>query len=292
MAAKIIDFRVTPPFDEYATFEEARYAYQEGYMARYKDTYGADMNLLQTDMKKLLNDMDEGGVAYSVLQGEWVLGDYKKMNDAVYRIAKQYPDKFPYYFMGIDTGTNDDLPRYIEEQVKERGFTGVTTCSWAVRHYMTDKLWYPIYAKCQELGVAMTFHTSINFTVDRPLSMSHPMQLSEIASAFPELVIIAAHGGWPWVTEMVAVAWKHKHVYIELGAQSPKYIAKPGTGWDPLVVFGNSVIQDKVLFATDTMLPPQRVIQELRDMPLKDSVKDKWLGLNAERLLGSLRQHA
>jgi len=85
---------------------------------------------------------------------------------------------------------------------------------------------------------------------------------------------------------MVAVAWKHPNVYIEIGAVSPKYIGTPGTGWEPLMVYGNSLLQDRVLFATDNMLPPKRCADELKALPLKDAVKDKWLGGNAARLLG------
>jgi predicted TIM-barrel fold metal-dependent hydrolase len=75
-------------------------------------------------------------------------------------------------------------------------------------------------------------------------------------------------------------------VYIEIGAVAPKYIGTPGTGWDPLMVYGNSLLQDRVLFATDNMLPHQRCIEELRALPLKDHVKKKWLGGNATNLLG------
>ncbi|MGI3187230.1 hypothetical protein [Nioella aestuarii] len=61
------------------------------------------------------------------------------------------------------------------------------------------------------------------------------------------------------------------------GAQSPNYMAKPGTSWDPMIL-GNSVLQDKVLSATDCMLLQQRVVSELLDTAPKASVKDKWLG--------------
>ena len=52
------------------------------------------------------------------------------------------------------------------------------------------------------------------------------------------------------------------------------------------IVYGNSLLQDRVLFATDDMLPHKRCVDELRALPLKDAVKEKWLGGNAARLLG------
>jgi predicted TIM-barrel fold metal-dependent hydrolase len=52
------------------------------------------------------------------------------------------------------------------------------------------------------------------------------------------------------------------------------------------MVYGNSLLQDRVLFATDNMLPHNRCVEELRALPLKDDVKEKWLGKNAAGLLG------
>jgi predicted TIM-barrel fold metal-dependent hydrolase len=254
-------------------------------MSVYGDTYGEDMHTLQTTPESLLKDMDEAGVEYAVLQGEWEVGDCSKLNDAVFDLAKKYPDRFPVYFMALNPGQNQNMAKQVEKEVKERGFSGVNIQSWSTRLPITDSAWGPVYAKCQELGIPITIHTSINFTVDRPIGHGRPIHLSEVASEFPELIIVANHGGWPWVNEMVGVAWKHRNIYIEIGAQSPKYIAKPGTGWETLVVFGNSVLQDKVLFATDSMLPPQRVVKELMEMPLKDVTKEKWLGRNAKTLL-------
>jgi len=178
------------------------------------------------------------------------------------------------------------MAKIVEEEVKEREFKGVNIQPFSYRLRCNDKRFYPVYAKCQELGIPITIHCSINFSVDRTIDYGRPIYLDEVACDFPDLTIVANHGGWPWVTEMVAVAWKHPNVYIEIGAVSPKYIGRPGTGWEPLMVYGNSLLQDRVLFATDDMLPAKRCVEELNALPLKDAVKEKWLGVNAARVLG------
>lgn len=286
----IVDFRMVPPFQEYTTESEMRRVFTEGYLAIYGDIYGEYLSSARSTVEDLIQEMDEAGVDYGVLQGEWGYGDYRKLNDAVYDIACRYPRRFPVYFMGLDPGRNDLMERVIEKEVKERNFSGVNIQSWATRLPINHRCWGPVYAKCQELGIPVSIHTSINFAVDRPIGLGRPLYISEVAAEFPDLTIIANHAGWPWVTEMVGVAWKHPNVYIEIGAQSPKYIAKPGTGWEPLIAFGNSLLQDKVLFATDSMLPQKQVVAELKEMPLKDAVKEKWLGLNAERLIQRLSE--
>ena len=50
----------------------------------------------------------------------------------------------------------------------------------------------------------------------------------------------------------------------------------------------SSLLSDRVLFATDNMLPYERAVRELQDLPLKNSVKEGWLGANAARLLSQV----
>ncbi|MBA7693177.1 hypothetical protein ES703_101753 [subsurface metagenome] len=289
----IIDFREVLPQGEYkelVSAEEAEVQDSKGFMRGYTRVY---RELLQRaedwrgSVEGIIRSMEEAGVDRAILQAEHDgYSDYHTMNDAAYRIAKAYPDKFPAYFMCLNPLVDEDMVKVLERGVKEQGFRGVNFQAWAVRVSSTDSRFWPVYAKCQELGLIVTIHSSINFSVDRVIDYSHPSHLDKIACDFPELVLVANHGGWPWVTEMMAVAWKHSNVYIELGAVSPKYIGTPGTGWEPLMRYGNTLLQDQVLFATDSMLSHKRCVEELKALPLKETVKEKWLGGNAARLLG------
>lgn len=282
----IIDFRMVPPMRAYMDPEEAQRILPNSYLRGYLGTY-EDVDVLpQVTVDHLIHGMAEGGVDKAVLQGEWAIGDYRKENDAVHDIVQSHPDRFLAGYLCVNPLEDDDMAGIVEEEVKERGFRGVNIQPWAYRLRCNDKRFYPVYTKCLELGIPVTIHSSINFTIDRTIDYGRPLYLDEVACDFPDLTIVANHGGWPWVNEMVAVAWKHPNVYIEIGAVSPKYIGTPGTGWEPLMVYGNSLLQDRVLFATDCMLPHKRCVEELKALPLKDSVKEKWLGANAARILG------
>jgi hypothetical protein len=282
----IIDFRMTPPQNEWLTLEEAQRIMPDSYLRGYLGTYSGAGEMFRVTTDDLIRSMNQAGVAAAVLQAEWAIGDYRKQNDAVHRLVRAHPDKFIAGYLCVNPLEDDDMVKVVEKEVKERDFKGVNIQGWAYRLKPNDKRLYPVYAKCQELGIPVTIHASVNFTVDRTMDYSRPIYIDEVACDFPGLTIVANHGGWPWVTEMVAVAWKHPNVYIEIGAVSPKYIGTPGTGWEPLMVYGNSLLQDRVLFATDDMLPPKRCIEELKALPLKETVKEKWLGGNAARLLG------
>jgi len=288
----IIDFRIAVPHKDYMDLPSP----EEAAKRRSKDTRrGYDrvykMPLVQEEWKGsaegIIRSMEEAGVDKAVLQAEYGgVGDYHALNDAAFRIAQAHADKFPVYFMCLNPLADENMVEVLKRGVEEQGFRGVNVQAWAVRVSSTDSRFWPVYAKCQELGLIVTVHSSISFNLDRALEYSHVSHLDKIACDFPELVLVANHGGWPWVTEMVAIAWKHPNVYIELGAISPKYIGTTGTGWEPLMRYGNTILQNQVLFATDSMIPHKRCIDEIRDLPLKEEVKEKWLGLNASQVLG------
>jgi predicted TIM-barrel fold metal-dependent hydrolase len=252
-------------------------------MSNYGRIYQGDRGRTAS-AEDMIRRMDEAGVDKAVIQAEWASGDYRSLNEAALSMAHRHSERL-IPFITVNPGEYDDMVKVVREGV-DRGARGVNLQPFSYRLHAHDKRFYPLYSKCQELGLPVTIHTSINFSNDRSIDFGRPLYLCEVACDFPELTIVANHGGWPWVTEMVAVAWKHANVYVEIGAVSPKYIGTPGTGWEPLMVYGNrSLLEDRVLFATDSMLPFDRVISELKELPLKEETRDKWLGLNAARLL-------
>ena len=286
---EIIDFRVTLPAREWtdpSADGDERFSDRE-YLANYNRIYTRERGGGR-DAADMVAAFREAGIDRAVLQAEWAAGDYRAMNDAVHRIVAGYPDVLTGY-VTVNPDAGDNMAAVVEHEVRERGAKGVNLQPFSYRVMANDKRFYPLYAKCQELGVPVTVHSSINFSNDRSIAYGRPIVLDEIACDFPDLTIVANHGGWPWVNELVAVAWKHANVYIEIGAVAPKYIGTPGTGWETLLHYGNtSLLSDRVLFATDNMIPYQRAVQELQDLPLKDHVKEAWLGENAARLLAQV----
>ena len=280
--SRVVDFRVTLPAEEFGEAPAGTTA-ESGYLGNYERVYTHERGSNSIDV--MVADMDEAGVDLAMMQAEWGFGDYRKMNDAVFRACERHPGRFIPY-VTVNPGEADDMAAVVESEVRERGARGVNLQPYAYRLRCNDKRYYPLYAKCRELGVPVTVHCSVNFTSDRTIDYGRPVYLDEVACDFPGLVLVANHGGWPWVTELVAVAWKHPTVYIEIGAISPRYIAKPGTGWEPLLVYGQSLLQDRVLWATDCMLPFAKSFAEARELPIKPAALEKWLGENATRLLG------
>ena len=63
--------------------------------------------------------------------------------------------------------------------------------------------------------------------------------------------------------------------------------AAPGAGWEPLLRYGQTTIQDKILYGSGAFLLGQRpadLLAEMRALPLKPDVLQSWLWGNAARL--------
>lgn len=75
-----------------------------------------------------------------------------------------------------------------------------------------------LYGKAQALGLPILFHQGTSPDRTAPQRYSHPMITDEIALNFPELRIVMAHMGHPWVRETVTVIRRHPHVYADVSS--------------------------------------------------------------------------
>ena len=279
----IIDFRVGAPIKSYSGRPPKRIPYA--------NLYHLDSMKLEsyTSMapKEFLKLLDDGGVDKAILPAEDNETTYgtKIPNEDLAEFCRNAPSRL-IGFAGVDPYKGMAAVRELEYAVKELDLKGLNLAPFLLELYPTDPKYYPLYSKCVELNIPVILHVGINFYNEAPMGYSHPKYLDQLAIDFPELKIVATHGGWPWVAEIVAVAWRHPNVYIDIAGQRPKYLEMPNMGWAPLLQLGNSFLQDRILFATRyPLLPFRRTIQEFRQLPLKSEVKEKWLWKNAARLL-------
>ncbi|MFX1453384.1 MAG: amidohydrolase family protein [Promethearchaeota archaeon] len=206
-------------------------------------------------------------------------------NDYYAEIVNLYPDKFV-GFAGIDPLKGMDAVREIRRSYS-LGLRGVAVRPFMFKLPPTHAKMYPIYSTCVELDIPIWFHLSINYST-YSMEVERPIYLDLVAQDFPELKMIAGHGGWPWINEMVAVAWRNPNIYIDIASYLPKYIGMRGTGWEPLIHYGNSILQDRILFGSTWLFMGQSIKQladGIMNLPLKEEVKKKWLYHNAARLL-------
>jgi predicted TIM-barrel fold metal-dependent hydrolase len=87
---------------------------------------------------------------------------------------------------------------------------------------------------------------------------------------------------------MVALARRHPNLFVDTSAHRPRHLATPGSGWEMLLQFGNTLLQDKVLvgFSAEQFgLSIAEMVKLYEALPLKEAVVEKWLYGNARRFL-------
>jgi predicted TIM-barrel fold metal-dependent hydrolase len=110
---------------------------------------------------------------------------------------------------------------------------------------------------------------------------AHPASIDKLAADLPNLKIVMAHPGWPWVDETTAVALHKGNVYWEMSGWAPKYF--PGN----LKVDMRGRLQDKIMFGSDyPSIPYERILKEWRELGYSEAVMEKIFHGNAERVLG------
>jgi len=203
-------------------------------------------------------------------KGKWLANDFS--NEEVYEIIKKYPKRL-IGMAGYDPMNIIESVRSIEKAVKEYGFKGVYahTLGWDIAP--DDRRMYPCYAKCIELGIPFSMQIGHSLEL-MPGEAGRPIYIDKVALDLPDLIFIASHTGWPWCEELIAMASKHRNVYIDISAHLPRYL-------DPsLVQFMDTRGQDKVLFGTNSF-GLKRCKQQLLELKVKDDTKRKVLRDNA-----------
>lgn len=207
-------------------------------------------------------------------------------NDEVAQLLADYPDRF----LGLARISGLRGMRGVRElefRVREQKFAALGVSALVDGIPASDRRYYPLYAKACELDIPVRIYSSMNYATDRPYDLGHPRHLDQVAIDFPELTVIGGLGGWPWVNEMVALVRRHPKLHLDTSAHRAKYLGQRGSGWEMLMQFGNTLIQDKVLVGLSAGLvsqPHETLIQEYMALPLKDTVKEKWLYRNAARV--------
>jgi hypothetical protein len=221
--------------------------------------------------------MDQGGVSRSLISAWVAPRNVMISNDEVAGFVAQAPDRLA-GVGSVDISRPMEAVREVRRCVRELGFKAIRVLPWLWELPPTDRLFYPVYTACCELGVP--FCTQIGHT--GPLMSSEvgrPIYLDRVALDFPTLVIVGGHIGYPWTDEAIAVATKHDNVHIDTSAYTVRR-------YPPVLIeFMRSHGRHKVLFGTNyPMITPAKALEGLDSLGLDDEVRPLFLGGNGVRV--------
>ncbi len=159
---------------------------------------------------------------------ETATGRPRVPNSTVADAVRAHPDAFT----GI--GSVDPHKESAVDEVAEiaaLGLRGVKFHPSLQAFAPDDEKFWPVFAACEANGLLALFHTGTSGIGARQpggqgirIDYSHPLKLDAVAAAFPRLTVVAAHFGWPWHMDLLAMALHKTNVYIDISGWSPKRI--------------------------------------------------------------------
>lgn len=278
----IIDYGSRPPVPAFAQTSA-------GHLQRYRQVYETSEKATagQDSFADYLAAYDALGAEHIVVKArdlETTFG-WRISNEDVAAFCREQGPRFV-GFAGADPHKGMSAVRDLEHAVRELGLRGLNLQCFEHKLAINDKKMYPLYAKCIELDIPVNLHCSINFATSTLMEYGRPALLDEVMVHFPELRVCAAPPGFPWVHELIGVAWRHANVHIGLVAIRPKYLAVAGSGYEPLLQYGRTILQDRIIFGSAyPLMPVERSVREIEELPLEEGVRRKWLYENAKRFL-------
>ncbi len=233
-------------------------------------------------IEEMIRQMDEAGVervfiAQCKMWSYWRKWMYMDTQlEEVLQYTQRYPDRFV-GLAGYNPYRITESLREIEIAVRDYGFRGVYAHIYGFDIPIHDRKMYPLYAKCVELDIPVSLQVG-HVLEAMPSDCGRPIYLDRVACDFPELKIIGAHTGWPWVEELISVCYKWENVWMGIDAWMPKYL-KP-----EIIQFINSRLgQDRCVWGTNG-LPWKENLRQLDELGLKPEAKRKLLRENALKL--------
>jgi predicted TIM-barrel fold metal-dependent hydrolase len=206
-------------------------------------------------------------------------------NEFVAQACREYPE----VFAGFGSTDPHKGERAVAEvgHIAALGLKGVKFHPSIQAFAPDDERHWPIFARCEELGLAALFHTGTSgIGAGQPggqgirLDYSRPIRLDAVAAQFPGLQVIAAHFGFPWHLELIAMALHKTNVWIDISGWAPRYIPAE------VIREMKGRLQDQFLFGSDyPFIQPQRCLDELAALDIPDDALQKILLGNAGRLL-------
>jgi len=164
--------------------------------------------------EELIASMDEAGIDFSFVLADFFLGRGTSTEIAL-KAAMQYPRLKVVGNISYSTLGNDQI-EMILQCIKNKEIIGIKFYLGYESFYPTDEKLFPIYEMCIANDMPVIFHTGmLEESLKGLLRYSHPLNIDDLAVRFPDLKIIIAHMGNPWLMDCAAVIAKNKNVYMD-----------------------------------------------------------------------------
>jgi hypothetical protein len=134
-------------------------------------------------------------------------------NDYLLEVKSVAPDRFALTCSVDPLRGIEDSVKEIKRCVKDHGFTACKLYPSYDHFDPRDERLDPIYKTLVDHDVTMQIHMGWTPSKNAPMKFQQPYLLDDVAAKYPDLKIVVAHVGWPWVDECMALIAKWDNVH-------------------------------------------------------------------------------
>src|ERR1051325_8999179 len=167
---------------------------------------------------KMLQSMEEAQIDASIVIAETLPGDVSNAAQVLEVVNRS--DRLWAIVNCIFSKTVE--LKYVEELtqlLQEEKVVGLKFYLGYEQYSANDERLHQLYEYCEKHDVPIMFHTGVlEAGSSGLLEYSHPLQVDRVASRFPNLTIVMAHMGNPWLIDCAAVLAKNENVYADMSA--------------------------------------------------------------------------
>lgn len=164
-----------------------------------------------------------------------------------------------YYCAGINPHNLDkEAITNLDVALQKSDCAGIKLYAGYYHYLVTSRKYEPVYQLAIKYDLPVVIHSGDTYSERGLLKYSHPLSIDELAVKHPELRIVIAHLGNPWLLETAEILYKNKNVYADLSGLliGEKELFERFVAQDLyLNMFRTALIladrYDKLLFGTD-----------------------------------------
>lgn len=166
-------------------------------------------------------------------------------NQTIADYVAAHPDKL-IGFAGIDPSHPRSAIEELHQARDKWGLRGVAVAPAAQDFHPSHSQSMQVYAEAGRLNMPVIFHPGIRLVPATRTTFARPALLDELARELPNLKIVIAHLGFPWVAETIDLLARHENVFAETSLVH-QY---PWQGYQALVSAFECGVMSKILFGS------------------------------------------
>ncbi len=157
----------------------------------------------------------------------------------------QHPDKL-IGVAGIDPTDLSEALEDIRAAHEDLGMRAITASPAAQDFHPADSRAMQIFAEAARLKMPVLLHQGIHFSVASKMEFARPVLLDEVARELPDLKLVVAHLGYPWIEECIVLLGKHPNVFADISS----LLERPWPAYHALLCAYQYGVMDKLLFGS------------------------------------------